>query len=141
MRATEILKELETLGAQVAVVDNGLRVEARRGAISDCLKDQLRTHKPEILQALGRTSARPLPARGAPDPSPPQPDGLALGRVRSGFAEHGVQPAWDDLIAAALLERQREWCEATLEAAYRGEMTLFCRADGRVSAAPRGEVC
>jgi hypothetical protein len=54
------------------------------------------------------------------------------------FAEHGTQPAWDDLIGACRLERQRRWCEETLEALYRGGATVAFLNDGHVAAFPRG---
>ena len=146
MNAQTLLDELRRRGAVVQIVGDRLRVEGPRGAVSNLHRRALAEHKREIQNLLDRTKSG-QPAQGAPDPCPPElwRGGLKMdeetAEVFSRFAEHGTQPAWDDLIGAAQLERQVEWSQQTLDAVYRGCMTLSFDRDGRLSAHPRGAVC
>jgi hypothetical protein len=139
--ATQILRELEGRGANISVEGTDLLVQAPKGTLPAQLQQQLRAQKRAILELLRKDSGQIQPTRGAPDPSPPKPDALELGHARARFAEFGTQPAWDDLVGAVLLERQREWCGRTLEGSYRGELSLFLNTEGAVLAAARGAIC
>jgi hypothetical protein len=140
MRVAEIVQELEDRGASITPDGSQLHITFKKGAVPADLVEQAKQNKTEILRFLGQRS--PLPSRGCPSPSPSDiGDGFDLGRIRIRFAEHGCLPAWDDLICAARLERQCLWCRETLEAVYRGEMTLFFTPDGSVAAAGRTIPC
>ena len=138
MKAEGVLTTLRKRGASVRVVGDRIRAEGPVGAVTPGLRAALEQQKLQILEVLRRERSAPRPTVYAAVPSPPQPtdgDEIALARVR--FAQHGTQAAWDDLHGAAQLERQRTWCQETLEAVYRGQLTLFFGSDGRVSVFPR----
>jgi hypothetical protein len=140
MRPNQILSELSTLGARVEAVDNRLCIDAPKGAISARLRKELRSHKAEVLRlvksGLSACDARP---RALTDPGPPQlATNEEIGQARVRFADHGTQPAWDDLLGATLLERRRIWCEQTLDAVYSGQLTLAMLPDGQLTVFPRG---
>jgi len=143
MSMEQFLDDLRRQGATVQAVDGRVRVEGPARVVTQALRETVAQKKEEILAVLLDT---PDAAHHTPDPTPPElwPGGLGINEeaavVFSRFADHGTQPAWDDLTGAACLERTREWCEKTLEAVYRGELTLFLTADGRVSPAPRGAI-
>ena len=144
MNTVGLLDSLKTLGATVCLIDGRLRVEGPPGVITPGIRDALSERKTEIIRLLRAQGRDPKPAHGAPGPNPPEQwrGGLRIDEetadVFSRFAEHGTQPAWDDLIGAAHLERRRTWCEETLSAVYRGQMTLSILAGGHVAAFPRG---
>jgi hypothetical protein len=52
MNAASILRDLTERGAQVFRDGDSLRVRAPRGMITESLREQLREHKPEILEML-----------------------------------------------------------------------------------------
>ena len=141
MTAAEILGELQAVGASVEVVNDQLRIEAPRGSISVPVRKALAVRKMEVLARVRAQSGGRSPTQYAADPHPPQLiTNYELGLARSRFAEHGTQPAWDDLYGAAELERQQAWCRDTLDAVYRGVMTLAFTRNGQPMAYPRGLV-
>ena len=142
MRATQILSELSTIGAQIEAVDDRLCIDAPKGAISVRLRKELRSHKAEVLRLVkSGISVSGGPTRAITDPGPPQlATNEEIGQARVRFAEYGTQPAWDDLLGAACLEKRRAWCADTLEAVYTGKMTLAMLPDGQLTVFPRGIV-
>ena len=138
MRAEEILQELSQRGVRLAADGERLCIDAPKGAVGEALFHELRQHKPEVLALLRRDGGlRPAPAAAEPSPARLGLSNFDLGHARTEFARHSTQPAWDDLIGAARLERQQVWCQETLEAVYRGQLTLWLDATGRVIAFPR----
>src|SRR5262249_14736970 len=142
VKASEIVWELEHRGARLRAEDR-LCIDAPKDVVDQALLHQLRAQKPEVLALLRkRGKGEVLPAGVATAPIPPQL-GLSnfdLGQARAEFDRHGTQPAWDDLIGAARLERKRAWCEETLDAVYRGQLTLWLHPSGRVVPSPRGSL-
>ena len=140
MRASQIVGELNDLGARIEAVDGHLRINVPKGAISADLREELRSHKAEVLRLVGRRKPPcGIPARAATDPYPPQlATNEEMGQARVRFAEHGIQPPWDDLVGAVSLERRRTWCEQTLEDLYAGRVTLTFLQNGQLAAFPRG---
>ena len=140
MRATQILSELSTLGAQIEAVNDRLWIDAPKGAISARLRKELRSHKAEVLSLVrAGPSVGGARLRAVTDPGPPQiATNEEIGQARVRFADYGTQPAWDDLLGAACLEKRRAWCAETLEAVYTGKMTFAMLPDGQLTAFPRG---
>ena len=108
-------------------------------------RELLDARKAQVRQPL-RSNGNTAPPRhvNAPCPNPTEPSGELdeeVSNVLCRFARHGIRPDPDDLQAAVQLERQRAWCGTTLDAAYRGEMTLFIGAGGNVSACQRARAC
>lgn len=141
MNAHQLVEQLRRRGVTLRPVGDRLRVEGPLNLITSELREEVARSKAEILSLLRE---EPEPTECAPVPSPPE-------QWRSGqrvdtemvaaferFVENGTQPAWDDLIGAAQLERQRAWCEETLHAVYRGQMTLWLQPSGQVMSSPRG---
>ena len=139
MRADDLLQVLHAHGATIHLIGDRLRVEGPTGAITPQLRAAIREQRGEIIAFLTDSGAAPLPPESG---ATPQHLALASERemagVRSRFAQHGTQPAWDDLCGAARLERQRTWCTDTLDAVYRGTMTLAFTPVGNLIAHPRG---
>jgi hypothetical protein len=143
MTPNQLLEELSSRGARLEVNGERLRVQAPAGAVTDGLKAALRRDKPTLIKLLRTRPDSGKPSRGAPGPNPPKPTGQLdedVALALSKFAQHGISPAPDDLRGVVWLERKRTWCEATLDAVYRGQMTLYLDMLGRVSAFPRTEV-
>lgn len=139
MRGEEILRELRAVGARLEVVGEQLHIDAPRGAVSASLRKAVVSHKNEVLKRIRAARSQYPPTLHATDPRPPQlVSNLELGLARARFAEHGTHPAWDDLCGAAHLERRRTWCTETLDAVYRGTMTLAFTPVGNLIAHPRG---
>ena len=50
--AKTIFKNLQTIGAQISVVGNTLRLEADQGTISNDMKENIKKHKSEIISLV-----------------------------------------------------------------------------------------
>jgi amino acid adenylation domain-containing protein len=62
LTATELLSRLESLDIQLELRDRNLRVNARRGALTEELKAEIAAHKPELLELLAaRATANEIP--------------------------------------------------------------------------------
>ena len=140
MRASQIVGELNNLGARIEAVDGHLRINVPKGAISADLREELRFHKAEVLELVGRRKPPcGIPARAVTDPYPPQlASNEEIGQARVRFAERKTEAAWDDLVGAAILERRRTWCAETLEDVYAGKMPLAFLRNGELTSFARG---
>ena len=142
MTAQDLLTQLRHRGATVRAVNGRVRVEGPPVVITADVRSEVKRQKNEILGLLMESSD---PTQYAPDPIPPEQPGARVvmdedtAVVFAHFAEHGTQPAWDDLIGATKLERQLRWCQTTLEDVYRGRLTLSLGGDGGVHVFERGQ--
>ena len=141
MNATALLHQLEDLGLTVRAINGRVRVEGPPSALTAELREVVAKKKGELLGLLPMDKGS---TQGAPGPIPQEKWSGRLAvddetaAVFSRFAEYGTQPAWDDLLGAACLEKRRAWCAETLEAVYTGKMTLAMLPDGQLTAFPRG---
>ncbi len=105
MNATAFLDQLEDLGLTVRAVDGRLRVEGPQSALTAQLRQEVAARKGELLRLLPTDEE---PTQGAPGPTPPEKWSGRLAvddetaAVFARFAEYGTQPAWDDLLGAAM---------------------------------------
>ena len=141
MNPPSLLEQLRVRGVTVRAVGGRIRVEGPPKALTTELRQELAARKDELL---GLLPAGQPPAQGAPGPKPPEQWNGRLSvdeetaAVFARFAEYGTQPAWDDLLGAACLEKRRAWCDETLRAVYTGKMTLAMLPDGHLEVFPRG---
>jgi hypothetical protein len=141
MSATSLLDQLRDRGVTVRAVGDRIRVEGPPSALTAEVRQEVAAKKSELLGLLptGKKSTHTVSG-----PNPPEKWSGRLSvddetaTVFARFAEYETQPAWDDLLGATVLERRRIWCEQTLEAVYRGHLTLAMLPDGQLTAFPRG---
>ena|SRR2546427_10797665 len=140
MSPESLFAELKSLGASLRSDGERLVIDAPSGVVYPALRAQISGNKGALLRLLNTTRIGGEPARGTPGPNPPSPDEIEedLADVLSRFAAHGTCPAADDIAGALSLERKREWCSKTLEALYRGELTLAWRLNTPIQAFSRG---
>ncbi len=141
MNAPTLLNQLVDLGLTVRAINGRVRVEGPPSALTAELREEVAEKKGELLGLLPTDTC---PTQGAQGTIPQEKWSGRLSvddeaaTVFARFADYGTQPAWDDLLGATVLERRRIWCEQTLEAVYRGQLTLAMLPDGQLTAFPRG---
>ncbi len=102
MTTLEILTDIERAGVNITAVNDQLRCEAPKGCLTDNLREQLRTHKAELLALLGDKSywTRLAGTKADPDEAWEEQDIVfltACEALRAADSEKHLSARWNGL--------------------------------------------